>query len=234
MSYSPVGIVNLALGRIGAKIIASLSENSPNAIKANAVWEYCRDEVLQAKDWKFAKLRYEMQVSTTKPLYGYGFAYPLPSDFLRLVRPRQNPFKGLNPAAYSPGYSYTLIDTTGYSRFLNFDPPVFPPGFPYVIETLPDTGQSCMFTGYDNTNFPLYINYIRRVTDATKYTPAFINSLANRVGAELATAVTENAGKFKDMMGLYALSLETAQAQNESIDYLEDEAGGDEWLSAGR
>ena len=52
-----VGIINLAMIRIGADIISAIDENTPNAIKANAVWTYLFNEVIQARDWKFAKTR---------------------------------------------------------------------------------------------------------------------------------------------------------------------------------
>ena len=50
MAYSDVGIANLALIRVGAKRITALTEDSEQAIVANAVWQYIRDEVLAAKD----------------------------------------------------------------------------------------------------------------------------------------------------------------------------------------
>lgn len=234
MAQSQTGIVNLALMRIGANIIVSIDENSTNAIKAKAVWDYCLYEVLQSHDWKFAKTRAKLTQSTTAPEYAYQFAYELPSDFLRLVRERHSTSKGINPVAYPAGVWYYSIDTTGYSRFYNFDPPVYPPGFPYVIETLPSTGVMVLLTDYDNTAYDLYVNYIKKVTDATKYTPAFCNCLANRLAQELAIPITEDKAKFDRMALMYKQSVYSAEAVNESTDYVMDETGSTEWENAGR
>lgn len=234
MSYSQVGIVNLALMRIGANLITAIDENSANSIKALAVWDYVFDELMQARDWRFAKTRYKMAQSATSPLYAYQFAYPLPPDFLRLVKPKESTSKGVNPVAYPLGYWYNIIDTSGYSRFFNYDPPVYPAGLPYVIEALPDDGTLCLFTDYDNSVQDLYINYIRKISDYTLCTPAFVNCFANRLGAELATAITEDEKKSAAMMLRYKDSLNSAAAVNESLDYLDDEQGGTEWEDAGR
>jgi hypothetical protein len=57
MAYTEVGVVNLALQRIGADRITSLTQDIAQAEAANAAWEYIRDEVLEAGDWNFAKRR---------------------------------------------------------------------------------------------------------------------------------------------------------------------------------
>jgi len=234
VAYSQVGIVNLALLRIGANVISAIDEGSANSTKAQAVWDYIFDEVLQAKVWRFAKIRYKMAVSTTSPLYAYKFAYPLPPDFLCLVKPKQSSSKGTNPVAYPVGYWYYIVDPTGYSRFFNYDPPVYPAGLPYVIEALPDTSQLCLLTDYDNSAQDLYINYIRKISDYSLCTPAFCNCLADRLSAELAIAITEDKQKAVAKMQDYKNSLNSAAAVNESYDYIEDEAGSSDWENAGR
>ena len=57
MAYTEVGVVNLALQRLGADRISALDDDTPQAEDANAAWEYVRDEVLEAGDWHFAKSR---------------------------------------------------------------------------------------------------------------------------------------------------------------------------------
>ena len=108
---------NVALTRIGANIISDLTDGSPNAIKVNAVLDYVREEVLQARDWRFAKIRYAMGLSTISPLYGYQYAYILPTDFLRLVKPRFKAMRGVNPVAYQRAYWSNIIDTTRGGSF---------------------------------------------------------------------------------------------------------------------
>jgi hypothetical protein len=229
MAYSTVGIVNLGLLRIGAKIISAMDENSPNAIKANAVYPYLLDEVLQVKDWRFAKTRLQLAVIATTPGYAYQYAYALPADFLRLVKPHKPPSRGRNPYA-----SFLFSDPVGYHSGVDWDPPVYPTGFPYVIETMPTDGGKYILTNYNNSAVGLWINYIQQIIDATKFTPAFINCLANRIGAELAIPITEDKQKSTGLLQAYTDSLQSAEAINESLDYLEDETGGTEWVDAGR
>ncbi len=220
MAYSQTGIINMALGRIGVKRISAINEDSTPAIAANAVWEYIRDEVLQVKDWVFAKTRVALAQNTTEPISGYDYAYDLPTDFLRLVRDKK-----ADPAVYPTGaygYSYTYGDLviTGIK-------------YSYIIETLP-IGTLCLFTDYDNSSDDLFITYIRKVTDPQKYTAAFINALAFRLAAELALQLTEGMTKYQAMMNLYPQALQSAEAVNQSGDWVEDETGNTDWEDAGR
>jgi hypothetical protein len=110
MAYSTVGIVNIALQKIGVMRIAALGESSEQAIAANAVWQYIRDEVLQAKEWTFAKVKVALAQNATSPSQGYEYAYTLPADFLRMDRDDKD-----DPAVYPSGYNYaieTLADRT--------------------------------------------------------------------------------------------------------------------------
>lgn len=107
-AYSVIGIVNMALSRIGQPKIAALTEDSTAAVQANLVWPMVRDEVLEAADWDFATTRAALAKSATVPEQGFSFAYPLPADFLRLASDKET------------------------------DPRVAPQGVPYVIEALAD------------------------------------------------------------------------------------------------
>lgn len=218
MSYSQVGIVNLACIRTGVKRISAITENSEPAIVANAVWQYIRDEVLAAKDWKFAKTRVALAQNATTPEYQFDYAYTLPTDFLRLCMQDKSDVSVFPSGLYSQ-------DTTGQIYLNDFY-------YPYKIEALAD-GTLCLLTNYDNTSDSLYITYIRRITDVTKFSPAFVNCLANRLAAELSIAITESRSKFSDMMNLYEATLKRAEAHNMSLDY-QDETGDSSWVDAGR
>ncbi len=217
MAYSDAGIINLALLDIGADTITTLTDvDSPNALKANAIFEYILDEVLQARDWSFAKTRVELSKSATAPLYGYACAYSLPADFLRLVRPNKDR--------------------------ATKNPPVYPEWIDFVIEALP-SGILSLFTDYDNetvsglatdTTLSLYINYIRKITDRTKFTPTFIKALSKKLGASLAISISESKGKRDAMLAEYYQALNEAEGVNASSDYLQDETGNTDWIDAGR
>lgn len=207
MAYSKAGIVNLALNKIGAKKIAALTDATPQAIQANVVWEYILDEVLEAADWNFAKIRLALSVSTITPQYTYDYAYPLPADFLRLAHHSPD-----DPAVYPGDESAT--------------------DYPYAIETLSD-GNLALLTNFDNSDgYDLYIKYIKRVTDPAKFSPGFINALSWRLAAELSIYLTEGNTKFDFCMKMFAETLAHAEGLN-SQDFIEYETGDDSWVNAG-
>jgi hypothetical protein len=220
MAYSIVGIVNLSLGRIGIdKQIASLSEDSVVARKANAVWEYIRDEVLEAKDWKFAKTRVALSKLTSTPVFGYDYAYGLPPDFLRVVINREK-----NPSYYPSGAYATALTS---DQIL-----IRETAYHYAIEALADSTR-VLVTDYDNDEYDLYLTYIRKEDDPAKYSPNFINALAFRMAAELCMSRTESRPKFGDMMALYEAALKRADEIDSSLDY-NDDIGNSDWENAGR
>lgn len=244
MNYSQTGISNVALGRIGARgQITSINENSPNAVKVLAVWDTVFQEVLSERDWRFAKTRVQLQLSPVIPLNSYRAAWALPADLLRFVRPHIKPrdrrgwWWGWGPAG-----------TGWYSRS---DPPFWPPQTPYVVETLtagwtrpltcPPTPYPQPFpagryalTDYCGECGPAMINYIQLISDYTQLMPGFVNCLCFRLAQELAIPVTEDKSKFDSMAEHYKESLNSAEAQNECLDFSEDEAGNFSWESAGR
>lgn len=212
MAYSDVGIANMALQRIGAKSsISALNEGTPNAIKANAVWEYIRDEVLEEIKPKFATLRVALSQSSTTPANDeqYDFAYPLPNDYFCLADDKNNT-----------------------------DPVIWPSSVaPYVIETLSSSDEtSCLMTNYDSTTdgYNIYLTYVKKVTDVARYTPSFINALTYRLAAEFALSITESGGKYEAMIKLYEKAKKKAKAQSLTQDYLADEKGKSDWVNAGR
>jgi hypothetical protein len=200
----------MALQRIGAKSsITALTDGTPNAIKANTVWEYIRDEVLEAVKPKFATVRVALAQSATLPANAevYDFAYPLPVDYLCLADDSKD------------------------------DPNVWPDTSvkPYVIETLAD-GTVCVMTNYDSVteDYDIFLTYVRKVVDPAKYYPSFINALAFRLAAELALTITESGSKYEAMTNLYIKALKKAKAASRAQDYIEDEKGSDSYETAGR
>lgn len=82
---SEVDICNLALQRLGAKSITSLSDDSTNARECNRVYAHARDSELRAHPWSFARTRVQLAASSTAPTFEYARAYPLPSDYIRII-----------------------------------------------------------------------------------------------------------------------------------------------------
>lgn len=219
------------------------------------VWDAIFQEVLSERDWKFAKTRQQLQLSPVTPLYSWLFAWALPTDFLRFVRPRR---KQTDNNWY---WGWGWEGTGWYSRQ---DPPFWPFGWDYKVETLtagwyvnppnppiPWGSQTTPATPFPSgryvlTNYgggclnngvpqiPAAITYIQLISDYTQLMPGFVNCLANRLAAEVAISITEDKAKAQGMMEMYRDSLNSAEAQNETMDYQRDEDGSTSWVDAGR
>ena len=167
----------------------------------------------------------ETLFAAIRPLYAYKHAWAMPSDFLRFVRPHKRP----------PDHNYGwLWGMEGWGWYHRQDPPFWPTGYPYVVETLPVDGNKYALTDYGGWHGPAKINYIRLITDYTQLMPGFVNCLANRLAMELSIAITEDKQKFQQMDQMYRDSLNSAEAQNETMDFQKDETGSESWERAGR
>ena len=87
MAVSNVSICNLALQKLGAARIDSLSDASKNARECNACFEAMRDRELRANRWKFAIKRTTLAPSSVVPDFTYNQAFLLPPDCLRPLFP---------------------------------------------------------------------------------------------------------------------------------------------------
>lgn len=87
MATSDVSICNLALQKLGAARIMARSENSRNAKSVAACYEALRDNELRKYLWNFAKRRASLAASSTVPAFTFANAFPVPTDFLRLIKP---------------------------------------------------------------------------------------------------------------------------------------------------
>lgn len=242
MNYSQTSISNLALGRIGARgQITDINENSPNAVKVLAVWDAIFQEVLSERDWKFAKTRTQLQLSPITPLYTWKYAWALPSDLLRFVRPRRR--------QQSRDYLW-MYGPEGTGWYHRQDPPFWPFGWDYKVETLTEGWDTSVnppipyagtfpagkyaLTNYGGWQAPAAITYIQLISDYTQLMPGFVNCLANRLAMELSINITEDKNKFQLMEERYKDSLNSSEAQNETMDTERDEDGSDSWERAGR
>lgn len=84
---SDVEICNRALQKLGAKTITVLNEDSVNGRACNLAYPVIRRAELRAHPWACATARAQLAASSTEPLFGRSYAYPLPSDYLRLLPP---------------------------------------------------------------------------------------------------------------------------------------------------
>ncbi len=84
MAVSEVKICNLALRKLGARLIESLSDISQEAVTCNLFYEQVRDSVLREHPWNFAAARVRLAKLVDAPAFGYAYQYQLPVDCLHL------------------------------------------------------------------------------------------------------------------------------------------------------
>ena len=84
---SEVSICNQALGWLGANLITSFDDQTKEANLCGANYASLRDAVLERGDWTFAIRRAELpQLGEDELVPGYGNAYQLPSDCIRVIQ----------------------------------------------------------------------------------------------------------------------------------------------------
>ncbi len=75
-------LCNIALDHLAANRISSPDDASFNAQKIRLHWPLARDRALRAKEWNFAEKRALLTADATAPVFGYAYAYILPTDYL--------------------------------------------------------------------------------------------------------------------------------------------------------
>lgn len=108
MAVSAVTIANMALGNIGdTGNIESLTENSPQAGAVNLWYETAKEHTLESFDWKFARKREALALSSVAaPEREWLYRYLKPSD---MVRARKLEQVTITPG-FQSGYLYNSPD----------------------------------------------------------------------------------------------------------------------------
>ncbi len=109
-NYSAVNICNLALNQLSEQQIEGLTDSNKAARLCNTFFEQSRDELLRAYDWNFSSSRAVLAQLSTSPLFGWDFAYALPSDYL-MLRNRED--YGLY--RIEDGKLYSNLDSTEFN-----------------------------------------------------------------------------------------------------------------------
>lgn len=107
-------LYNGALGHIGERPLASLSENREPRRNLDAVWDTgAVDTCLEQGQWRFAKRTVKLAPETTiEPVFGYQFAYAHPADFIRLVGISADERMSIPMTQYSVEAGYWFTDAS--------------------------------------------------------------------------------------------------------------------------
>lgn len=82
---TPISICSNALLKLGARAISSFDDGTDMATLCSNIYPEARDSLLRSHLWNFAVKRTNLAAEVTAPAYEYGFAHPLPADYIRLL-----------------------------------------------------------------------------------------------------------------------------------------------------
>lgn len=77
--------LNDALGQVGATRITSMLDGSVNANWCKVFWPRLRQALLRMHHWNFATARATLVQNATVPVFGFAYAYDLPTGFLKIT-----------------------------------------------------------------------------------------------------------------------------------------------------
>lgn len=77
--------INWALVKLGLPTVTSEDDQSENARKARLIFDVVAKAEFRKNAWSFAITRVALAANTASPVFGYQYAYDLPTDCLRTV-----------------------------------------------------------------------------------------------------------------------------------------------------
>lgn len=188
-AYSDTSIANIALTKMGANRITSLTQDSKEARALNSIFASTRDAELRRHSWKFAIKRVTLSATTTTPEFGYSYEYLIPSDFIRLLT-----IGDYYITSETIGVYYREYHGAGIEKSL------------FEVE-----GQSIL----TDLGGPLKVRYIFREDDPQKYDPLFIDALACKLAfdtcADIIDASPRDVARLDEM---YKQSIRDARRLN--------------------
>ena len=180
-----VEIVNIALGLLSANLISSFTgDDSDEAELARLHYDAARDATLEAQEWTFARKRFIPQKNATPPLFGYGNAFDIPSEILRVVSCDRI---DRSPGNFTPGdviYQPEQVD--------------------WIVE------NRQILTNEEQ----LYARGIQRVTEEGKFSPLFVHAFAAKLAVLMALPLTQSATIATNMSGLYGAFIKEAKTRD--------------------
>lgn len=83
MASSKVAVCNEALGELGEKSIADLTDATERARLCNTFFDDVVKTVLREHNWRCATKRLQLSRLEAAPVFGYAFQYDIPPDWIR-------------------------------------------------------------------------------------------------------------------------------------------------------
>lgn len=90
MAQSVVDVCNSALQHVGAGIITSLDDDSPEARECSRAFDSNRRSELRKRPWRFAIKRVQLAPDADDPDFDFNNQFTIPADCIRVLRPAEN------------------------------------------------------------------------------------------------------------------------------------------------
>ncbi|KKL69233.1 hypothetical protein LCGC14_2117020 [marine sediment metagenome] len=87
---STVDVINVALRRVGAARVVSLTDDSAEAVIANDLFSEVLDDLLRQHAWNFAIRRAKLAQLVDEPTFEFDHAYTMPANWIRTVSVHPN------------------------------------------------------------------------------------------------------------------------------------------------
>jgi hypothetical protein len=210
---SEVDICNLALAHLGdSATVASIDppEGSAQAEYCARWYPIARDSLLELFDWPFA-MQYGTLAAVAAPGAQWSYAYAKPSDALRIVEimPAGSMAMGQNGIWYAPDALCWIGHNARGGSF--------------------EIGSDANGNGviYSNTADAL-VRYTRAITDTSKFSPLFRDTLAVYLSSYLAgpvlkgeTGISVGRARKQEAMAMLSMAkLSSAQQRSRKSDHL--------------
>lgn len=117
---SVTDICNTALGHLGEPEIQNINQTGNEAARLCRLhYPIARDAMIRRHRWNFAVTRIPLAQSSTAPVSGYDYAYPLPSNFIRLLELNDIDAADLSGFFSVEGKSLFTDEATATIRYLS-------------------------------------------------------------------------------------------------------------------
>lgn len=198
MAESDVAICNIALGWLGGDLIISLNDPSVEAKLCKVNYAPLRDAVLEEREWTFAVKRIEPSALSDIPLYGFDKQFQIPGNVIRVIDVSRAGEDVTSGSVSNTGIRSSSRAGVGKGRETR-------------IEWLRE-GEVIVA----NDSERIFARILLRITDTTKFSPAFDQALAARIAMDLALPLTNSKVMQKDMASMYTKKIALAAASDGS------------------
>jgi hypothetical protein len=200
---SMLGISNDCFRLLGADYSPALSGATKPERAVLDAWDTLRDAEMEAHPWTFLRTRINLAASATVPAFGYGAAYPLPSNCLQVLD--------------CPGLDFRdwTIETIG-----DIDAGT-------AVKAI--LTWSAGSIGVPNPG-ALAVQYVARITEPGSWPATFAKAIAARLAYELCEQITQSTSK-KEFAGQQYLQAIRVARQTNAIEQPPTEEPMDDFVA---